>query len=354
MKINKISYSTVIRKITYDCLKMKFCEKINNTKEKNYNPEILDREAKKIKLMDYLPNKAQEYLRLGRYDRPVGYMLLFWPCAWGLTLGAPEINLLYYKTLALFFSGSVLMRSSGCIINDMWDKDIDSKVARSQGRPMAANKISYKQASLFLAAHLAVSLGILLQLPKYSIIAGLGIMPIVCIYPYMKRVTYFPQFFLGLAYNSGVIVGLPSMTGMVSLPVLLPLYTAGVLWTLIYDTIYAHMDKTDDVKINVKSTALYFDESTKLALTIMTIIMMYLIYTAIKNSTKETEDAQVTKSHIFLVLAALFQFYSIYKVNLNSPLSCLKHFKANSFFGLLIFLSALFAHLDQYNKQNKQ
>ena len=170
----------------------------------------------------------------------------------------------------------------------------------------------------------------------------------------MKRVTYFPQFFLGLAYNSGVIVGLPSMTGMVSLPVLLPLYTAGVLWTLIYDTIYAHMDKTDDVKINVKSTALYFDESTKLALTIMTIIMMYLIYTAIKNSTKETEDAQVTKSHIFLVLAALFQFYSIYKVNLNSPLSCLKHFKANSFFGLLIFLSALFAHLDQYNKQNKQ
>ena len=289
-----------------------------------------------------------EFLKLGRYDRPVGYMLLFWPCAWGLTLGTPNLTYEYFKVLSLFFSGSVLMRSSGCIINDMWDKDLDKKVTRCQGRPLASEKITFKEASFFLAGHLALSLGILLQLHKYSIISGLGIMPIVCIYPYMKRVTNFPQFFLGLAFNSGVIVGIPSITGIINLPVLIPLYSAGILWTIIYDTIYAHMDKFDDAKINVKSTALYFNENTKFILSVLTVFMILLFYIALRNSSDKNEVNKNSK--FLLILAAAFQFYSLYCVNLNSPMSCLKNFKANSYFGLIIFLATLCSNKNNNKK----
>jgi 4-hydroxybenzoate polyprenyltransferase len=332
-----------------------YCEKINtkileNQNTLKYNPEQIDHQQKRLNIINYFPEKIKEYLKLGRYDRPVGYMLLFWPCAWGLTLGAPTLNYEYYKLLTLFFSGSVLMRSSGCIINDMWDKDIDKKVIRSQNRPLASGKISIKGASIFLSGHLTLSLGILLQLPMNSIIMGLGIMPIVCIYPYMKRVTNFPQFFLGLAFNSGVMVGMTSFTGVVNLPVLIPLYSAGILWTLIYDTIYAHMDKLDDKNINVKSTALYFGDQTKLVISIFTIIMMTFFYISIKNYKKNKKTNILTNSA--LVLATVFQFYSIYRVNLNSPISCLKHFKLSSYFGLLIFISTICANIDE-EKDNK-
>jgi 4-hydroxybenzoate polyprenyltransferase len=301
------------------------------------NPEKEDKESQRLRIIERLPNKIQNYLKLGRYDRPVGYMLLFWPCSWGLTLGAPAFDYEFYKILALFFSGSVLMRASGCIINDMWDKDIDRKVIRSQDRPLACGKIKIKEAGLFLGGHLLLSLGILLQLPKYSIIAGLGVMPIVCIYPYMKRVTYFPQLFLGLAFNSGIIVGLPSITGLLNLPVLIPLYFSGILWTLIYDTIYAHMDKLDDKEIDVKSTALYFGDQTKLFLLLFACIMMSLFTLSLKKASKENKIH--SNSKILLLISTIFQLFSIFKVNLDCPKSCLKHFKLNSYFGLLIFLA---------------
>ena len=316
--------------------------------ESRYNPEKLDKEKQKLKLVDRFPETIQLYLKLGRYDRPVGSMLLFWPCTWGLTLGAPGLSILYFKCMALYFSGSVLMRSSGCIINDMWDKDIDSKVIRSKDRPLANNKITYKQASIFLSGHLAISLWILLQLPLNSIVAGLGVMPIVCIYPYMKRVTYFPQFFLGLAFNSGIIVGLASISGVIPIDVAIPLYSAGIIWTLIYDTVYAHMDKEDDKKIDVKSTAIYFGDKSKYYFVIFTIIMMYLFHIAIRNSNK---DGKLSRYRLvtygLLVIGFLFQLNSIYKVNFKSPLSCLKHFKANSWFGLIIFLACFASLLDK-------
>lgn len=335
----------------------------------NYNPEIPDAEKKLFRVIDRLPERAQQFLKLGRYDRPIGYLLLFYPCAWGLTLGATSMGLVYLKYMSLFYAGSVLMRSSGCIINDMWDKSLDKQVTRCQSRPIAAEKISYKEAALFLSAHLTASLWILLQLPISSIIAGFSVMPLVCIYPYMKRVTHFPQFFLGLAFNSGVIVCYPAMSGLIDWSVVLPVYFAGVCWTMIYDTIYAHMDKTDDVKINVKSTAIYFDEHTKWALAFFSIIMIGLLYYGINRQNKEDKDkhnyieSELTRIHtdnitsdnnidtnsranILLAVCAMFQFYSIYKVNLNSPTSCLKMFKANHYFGLLVFAAVA---ISKYN-----
>lgn len=313
-----------------------FC---TNSKDSKYNPEELDRKTKKVKLFEKFPERIQLYLKLGRYDRPIGYMLLFWPCAWGLTLGAPVIDLEYVKYLGLFFSGSVLMRSAGCIINDMWDKDLDKQVIRCQDRPLVSGKITNKQAFVFLSAHLTLSLGILLQLPLSSIIAGLAIMPIVCIYPFMKRVTNFPQFFLGLAFNSGIIVAFPTIIKAIDFGTVLPFYLGGVIWTLIYDTIYAHMDKQDDKQINIKSTALYLGENTKLILTILAFLMIGLFYYTYSDKFKTNSN----KIAFFtLVISLLFQLISLYSVNLNSPLSCLKHFKANTHFGLLIFLYCLF------------
>jgi 4-hydroxybenzoate polyprenyltransferase len=335
MKIFKFLAKQKFHFIKFQKFKMCTNKEDMNTR---YNPEHLDKQTKKLNIIDRLPEKIQVYLKLGRYDRPIGYMLLFWPCTWGLTLGTPEFSYLYYKCLALFFSGSVLMRSSGCIINDMWDKDIDSKVIRSQDRPLASNKITYKQALLFLSAHLGLSLCILLQLPIYSIVAGLGIMPIVCIYPYMKRVTNFPQFFLGLAFNSGVIVGLASITGILPIDIAIPLYSAGILWTLVYDTIYAHMDKNDDIKINIKSTAIFFGDNTKVYLCVFIILMMALFYIAI-NKKKNSSI-----SNILLLSGLIFQLNSIYKVNLSSPISCLRYFKLNNYFGLIIFLACVFSN----------
>lgn len=356
---------------------------------KNYNPEIIDKNASKINIIDKLPFKLQHLLKLGRYDRPIGYMLLFYPCAWGLTLSTPFIDFSYIYNLFLFFSGSMLMRSSGCIINDMWDKNIDKLVERSKERPLAAGYISIKEASSFLALHLALSLGILLQLPYYSIIAGLGIMPIVCIYPYMKRITYLPQLFLGLSFNSGVIVGYPAFSGIFDIGIVLPFYFAGILWTLIYDTIYAHMDKWDDKKINVKSTALYFGEKTKMILYFLNFLMFVLFYIGLdhyckKNDTnsqdllkKENtnsiiqpnldvkEISIVLKNEVFnfdkgllcLGLGFFYQLYLIKNVNLNEPFSCLKVFKRNNLFGLIIFAGCLckaYDHKYKYNKNSQR
>ena len=240
------------------------------------------------------------------------------------------------------------MRSSGCIINDMWDKDIDKNVIRSQDRPLASGKISQIGAFIFLAAHLVPSLWVLSQLPIYSIIAGLAIMPVVIFYPYMKRITHFPQLCLGFAFNSGVIVGLAASTGTINPYIAVPLYSAGILWTLIYDTIYAHMDKLDDINIKVKSTAIYFGKNTKLILFFLNIIMMTLFYMAIFNFQKNRNKnkAKLSKSTIFfLSTATLFQIYMIYAVKLNSPTSCLKYFKANAYFGMIIFATCVSSNI---------
>jgi 4-hydroxybenzoate polyprenyltransferase len=294
-----------------------------------FNPEHVNRNNKKIKLMDKLPENIQIYLKLGRFDRPVGYVLLFLPCTWGLTLAAPTVPI-YFKYMGLTLLGSMLMRSSGCVINDMWDKDIDKKVIRSADRPLASGKLSMRNAALFLSAELGVSLYILLQFPIKSILLGLGIMPIVCIYPYMKRITYMPQLFLGLCFNSGVLICYSIFNHIDATA--LSFYLGGLIWTIIYDTIYAHMDKVDDKNVGVKSTALLFNDKSKLIFIILTGIMTGLFIYGL-----DSDYGKVTA-----LAAGALELYFIYKVNLNCPLSCLKYFKANSYVGFVVFLACLF------------
>jgi len=310
----------------------------NNTNKSNnkYNPELIDNKAKSINIIDSLPEKIQLLLKLGRYDRPIGTLLLFWPCAWGTTLGALTLNITLAKFISMYFVGSMLMRSSGCIINDMWDRNIDKQVERTKERPLASGKITMLEASIFLSLHLSASLYILLQLPYISIISGLAIMPLVCIYPFIKRVTFFPQLILGFCFNSGIVICFPSLTNTINLGICIPFYLGGVLWTLIYDTIYAHMDKEDDKLINVKSTALYFNDNTKKFLMIFLAAIMALFYYSLN---KKNKLDNATKS--LLVISTFFQVYEIKKVDLNSPLSCLKSFKRNNIFGLLIFLACI-------------
>ncbi|GAA5910191.1 4-hydroxybenzoate octaprenyltransferase [Sporobolomyces salmoneus] len=212
----------------------------------------------------YLPGKLKwihPYLSLARLDKPIGTWLLFWPCAWSLTMASYSalVPLTTWSwNMFLFGTGAIVMRGAGCVINDLWDRDIDKKVERTKLRPLASGEIKPIQALSFLATQLSVGLGILTQLNWYSIALGASSLSLVVLYPLMKRITYWPQFVLGLAFNWGALLGSSAILGQTDWTVALPLYAGSVAWTIVYDTIYAHQDKTDDIHANVKSTALLF------------------------------------------------------------------------------------------------
>ncbi|KAJ1959169.1 Para-hydroxybenzoate--polyprenyltransferase, mitochondrial precursor (PHB:polyprenyltransferase) [Dispira parvispora] len=216
--------------------------------------------------LDRLPSSARPYLFLLRVDKPVGTWLLYWPCVWSITMAAYHQTaspLMTLKMMALFGTGALIMRGAGCTINDMWDKDIDNRVARTKIRPIAAGLISRRRALGFLGIQLTAGLAVLTQLNWYSICLGFASMPFVIVYPLMKRWTYWPQSVLGLAFNWGALLGWTAMCDSANWAVMLPLYAAGVSWTIVYDTIYAHQDKHDDLKINTKSTALLFGDRSR-------------------------------------------------------------------------------------------
>jgi len=209
--------------------------------------------------VDSVPPRFQPYLRLMRLDRPIGTWLLFWPCVFGLILGAaagdrPFNSIHDWWLLLLFGIGSVVMRGAGCTYNDIVDRDLDAQVARTRGRPIPSGAVSTKEAWLFLAAQCAVGLAILLQLNLYSIGLGASSLLLIAAYPFMKRITWWPQAWLGLTFNWGALLGFAAETGAVDLGDIL-LYAGLFFWTLGYDTIYAHQDKDDDALIGVKSTA---------------------------------------------------------------------------------------------------
>lgn len=216
--------------------------------------------------VDSLPPKIRPYLYLTRIDKPIGTLLLFYPCAWSITMAsyaleAPLTTPLTY--LGLFGLGAVIMRGAGCTINDMWDKNLDKAVERTQSRPLARGDVNQRQALVFLAGQLTVGLGVLLQLNWYSIFLGASSLSLVTTYPLMKRITYWPQAVLGLTFNWGALLGWSAVAGAVNWSVCLPLYAGGVCWTLVYDSIYAHQDKADDVNVGIHSTALLFGERTR-------------------------------------------------------------------------------------------
>ena len=209
----------------------------------------------------YLPDTAKPYARLARLDKPIGTWLLLWPCFWSTALAsASQSSLPDPFLLGLFSVGALVMRGAGCTINDLWDQDIDRKVARTRTRPLAGGDVTTKEAIAFLAAQLTIGLGVLVSLPNtwYCFQWGAASLPLVAIYPLTKRFFPYPQFFLGLTFNWGAWMGWAATHGNMDYSVILPLYGSGVLWTLVYDTIYAHQDKHDDAKLGLQSTALTF------------------------------------------------------------------------------------------------
>lgn len=229
-----------------------------------------------------LPPAVQPFIYLARLDRPIGVWLLLLPGWWAITLAAggfQAMNSHDWGAMFYFLIGAIVMRAAGCVINDLWDRKLDRAVERTAQRPLAAGTVSVRAALIFLAGLLALGLVILLQLSLVAILLGILVMPMIVLYPFMKRITWWPQAFLGLTFNFGALMGWATVSGLVGLPALL-LYIGGIFWTLGYDTIYAHQDKEDDMRIGIKSTALRLAEHSRRAIIVFYALTWGLILLA--------------------------------------------------------------------------
>jgi 4-hydroxybenzoate polyprenyltransferase len=286
----------------------------------------------------WLPPAALPYAQLMRVDRPIGWWLLLLPCWWSLFLaqiaaGDAKPNLWF---AVLFLAGSIVMRGAGCTLNDIVDRDLDAQVSRTRSRPIPSGRIGVKQAFAFLVVLSFIGLAVLLQFNRYTIVLGMSSLLIVAIYPFMKRVTHWPQLVLGLAFNWGALVGWSAVHGSLSWAAL-ALYVGGISWTLAYDTIYAHQDKEDDILIGVKSTALQFGESTRSWLIAFFVVSLAAIDTGL------WLVGGGFIAHIGVMLAAVHAAWQISRFKTNDAGLCLQLFKSNRDFGLLI---AVFLLLD--------
>ncbi|XP_040194944.1 4-hydroxybenzoate polyprenyltransferase, mitochondrial [Rana temporaria] len=290
-------------------------------------------------LVQSMPENVQPYLRLARLDKPIGTWLLYLPCTWSIALAADPGSLPDLSMLALFGTGAILMRGAGCTINDMWDKDFDRKVERTASRPIAAGDISRFQSLVFLGGQLSVALCVLLCLNNYSIALGASSLLLVVTYPLMKRITYWPQLVLGMAFNWGALLGWSAITGSCDWSVCLPLYVSGILWTLVYDTIYAHQDKKDDLVIGVKSTALRFNDQTKPWLSGFSVAMLAgLTLTGLNCD-------QTFPYYAAVALIGGHLAHQIYTLDINNVEDCWKKFSANRNVGFLLFFGIVFGNL---------
>uniref|UniRef100_A0A1A8C542 4-hydroxybenzoate polyprenyltransferase, mitochondrial n=1 Tax=Nothobranchius kadleci TaxID=1051664 RepID=A0A1A8C542_NOTKA len=292
------------------------------------------------------PVRVQPYLRLMRLDKPIGTWLLYLPCTWSIALAAEPGCLPDVGMLALFGTGALLMRGAGCTINDMWDKDFDKQVARTAARPIAAGDVTRMQALVFLGGQLSLALGVLLCLNSYSIALGASSLSLVITYPLMKRVTYWPQLVLGLTFNWGALLGWSAVKGSCDWSVCLPLYLSGVMWTLIYDTIYAHQDKEDDMKVGVKSTALKFQDQTKLWLSGFTAAMISGLVVAGVNA------EQTLPYYSALTVVSIHLARQIYMVDTNNAEDCWKQFVSNRNLGLGLLLGIVAGNLWKESRES--
>tara|TARA_Y100000816_G_scaffold71465_1_gene47939 strand:+ start:227 stop:1087 length:861 start_codon:yes stop_codon:yes gene_type:complete len=277
------------------------------------------------------------FVELTRINKPIGFMLLFWPCAWGLaySYNFNRDNELFFYYIILFFCGSVLMRSAGCIFNDIVDKDFDKKVQRTKRRPIASGKISVIHSFIYVIILCAVAFCILLQFNIATIALGLGSMILAFAYPFMKRITYWPQLFLGITFNWGLVMAWTSMNNDITLNILL-LYLAAIFWTLGYDTIYGAQDMSDDEIIGLKSTSIKFKEHIKLFLSISYLMTSILVLYVFFNHHKNIYFL------FFLSMFIVSLIYQILKFDKKNQMNCLKLFKINSFSGLFLFLGIMF------------
>ena len=274
------------------------------------------------------------FIDLTRLNKPIGFMLLFWPCTWGLGYGYnfdQNLNTFFYY-LILFFLGSVLMRSAGCIFNDIVDKDFDKKVERTKYRPITSGKISVYQSLFYVCFLCGLSFIILIQFNFLTIILGLGSMVLAFSYPFMKRITYWPQLFLGLTFNWGMVMGFSAILDQISSQIII-LYIAAIFWTLGYDTIYGAQDIEDDEIIGVKSTSIKFKGKIKLFVGtcyFITFIFLILFFKGVVG---------LNLSTILIIMFLISLFYQLKIFDKDNPLSCLKAFKINNLSGFLVFLS---------------
>jgi 4-hydroxybenzoate polyprenyltransferase len=288
----------------------------------------------------FAPEVARPYLRLARADRPIGIWLLMLPGWWSIALAAPHVGQRYPDLwlLFLFAVGAAVMRGAGCTFNDIVDRDIDAKVARTAGRPIPSGQVSVRNASLFLVAQLVIGLAVLLQLNWFSVALGAASLIPIAIYPFMKRITDYPQAWLGLTFNWGALLGWSAVTGTLSWPPAL-LYIGSICWTLGYDTIYAHQDKEDDAIIGVRSTALKFGERTKIYLvvfyqTALTLWLLAMLWAG-------TGYGGIGG----LILVSAHFGWQIARLKINDPANCLAVFKSNRELGLLVFAAILAGNL---------
>ena len=279
-------------------------------------------------------NQVKLFIDLIRLKKPIGFMLLFWPCAWGLTMAYDFSNGFknYFFYLILFFLGAILMRSAGCIVNDILDKEFDKKVERTKNRPITSNRISIGLGIFYSATLCFLALLVLLNFNKITIILALGSMPLAFTYPLMKRFTYWPQLFLGITFNYGLILGWTAIYGEINLlPILF--YFGAIFWTLGYDTIYGYQDLKDDEIIGLKSTSIKFKNNP-----IKFLIICYTVFLFTILMIGLLMDLNKIFYLIYLIIFLQMSYFQIKKLNIENKLICLKIFKSNNFLGLLVFL----------------
>jgi 4-hydroxybenzoate polyprenyltransferase len=285
----------------------------------------------------HAPARWRRFLKLARLDRPIGTWLLLWPCWWSVALASasegrwPSLGL-----LVLFAIGAIAMRGAGCTYNDIVDRDIDGKVARTATRPLASGEVTLKQGWALLGGLCLIGLAVLVQLGATAIYTGLAALALVAAYPFMKRITYWPQAWLGLTFNWGALVGWASVTGALELPAFL-LYGGGIAWTLGYDTIYAHQDKDDDALIGVKSAALRLGRATRPALVVF--FLVALGFWGAAGAVAEVHPAFL----LGLGGVAVHFGWQFLTADIDDPNDCLTKFKSNRFVGWLLFLGIVLA-----------
>ena len=286
-------------------------------------------------------NQIKLFIELARLKRPIGFMLLFWPCLWGLTI-VYDFNSdlkIYFFYSSLFLSGSILMRSAGCIVNDIADKNFDKKVERTKNRPITSGKVSVKLASTYALILCVIAFLVLINFNNYTILMALISMPLAFTYPLMKRITYWPQLFLGITFNYGLILAWISIANEISIiPIIF--YLGAIFWTLGYDTIYGFQDIKDDEIIGVKSTSIKFKNDPKKFLLFsysLFILSFFLVGILMKFS---------IYYFLFMIIPiSQLIIFQVYKLNTDLSIDCLSKFKSNNFLGLIIFINILVGKL---------
>ena len=272
------------------------------------------------------------FIELTRLNKPIGFMLLFWPCSWGLAFAYNEnqnLNLFLYY-LVLFFLGSVLMRSAGCIFNDIVDKDFDKKVQRTKNRPIASKKITVAQSLIYVFVLCLIAFVVLIQFNLFTIILGMGSMFLAFAYPFMKRITYWPQLFLGITFNWGIVMAWAAINNSLSLEIII-LYLSAIFWTLGYDTIYGAQDMSDDEIIGLKSTSIKFKNNIRMFVLVSYFISTGLVIYLFK------DFFGINFFTFFLIMYVSSLIYQLFKLKKNNSKNYLKLFKLNNYAGLFLF-----------------